>query len=190
MNLNVHGALTKSLAGTHAFLSPSNPSWVNYDEDKLNSVFYSTMAAKRGTELHAFAHEAIRLGIKLPETRQTLNMYVNDAIGYRMNSEQLLIYSENCYGHADCVSYRNKTLRIHDLKTGIGPCSPVQLEIYTALFFLEYDRVAKISETKIELRIYQNDDVKIWTPEYDDIMHIMEKIKQFDKILSDLRSRL
>ena len=51
-------------------------------EDKLDRVFFTNEAAKRGTELHALAHDLIRLGVKLPKTRATLNMYVNDAIGF------------------------------------------------------------------------------------------------------------
>lgn len=189
MNLNLHGpALTKSLAGTHAFLSPSNPSWVNYDEDKLNRVFFTAMQAKRGTELHALANDLIRLGVNLPENGLTLSLYVNDAIGFRMSPEQLLFYSENCYGHADCVAFRNNTLRIHDLKTGTTPCSPMQLEIYAALFCLEYK--FNPFEIKMELRIYQNDEIKMWTPDPDVIMHLMEKIKSFDKLLTVLRAEM
>jgi hypothetical protein len=188
MNLNVHPAAIRNLAGTHAFLSPSSPSWVNYDEDKLNDAFFKAMAAKKGTELHELAHRAITLGVKLMDDSTTLSMYVNDAIGYRMNSEQLLYYSPNCYGHADAVSFRNHTLRIHDLKTGTNNCSFVQLEIYAALFCLEYKEFVQTPfDIKMELRIYQNDDIKIHFPDPDDIFHIMEKIKRFDKILSELR---
>lgn len=188
MNLNAHSSVIRSLAGTHAFLSPSSPAWINYDEDKLNRVFFSTMAAKRGTELHAFAHEAIRLGVKLPENNTTLSLYVNDGIGYRMTTEQLLFFSENCYGHADCIVFRNNTLRIHDLKTGTTPCSPAQLEIYAALFCLEYRM--RPFDIIIELRIYQNDSISVYVPDPDGIFHIMEKIKEFDKFLNNLKAEL
>ncbi len=76
------------LSGKHAFLSPSNYHWLNYDEQKLEARFHSAMAARRGTDLHDFAHEAIRLGIKLSKGNQALATYVNDAIGYKMNCEQ------------------------------------------------------------------------------------------------------
>ena len=61
---------------------------------------------KKGTELHFFASECIRLGIKLPKTKATLNMYVNDGIGYHMQEEQMLFYSENCFGTTDTISFR------------------------------------------------------------------------------------
>src|SRR6185503_610766 len=105
------------LLGKHAFLSASNYHWINYDEDKLDRVFFKAMAAQRGTELHALAHQLIRLGVKLPDTTMSLNQYVNDAIGFRMSSEQILFYSENCYGTADTICFRNNKLRIHDFKS-------------------------------------------------------------------------
>lgn len=63
-----------------------------------------------------------------------MNMYVNDAISFRMVPEQILFYSENCFGTADTIVFRNGTLRIHDLKTGVVPAHMEQLEIYAALF--------------------------------------------------------
>jgi hypothetical protein len=115
-------------------------------------------------------------------------MFVNDAIGYRMESEQILYYSDNCFGTADAISYREKTkkLRIHDLKTGITPASMKQLYIYTALFCLEY--AMDPHQMEIELRIYQFDDVEIDVPETTDILHTMQKIREFDQILNDLKS--
>jgi len=178
-----------NLAGTHAFLSPSNPSWLNYDEEKLDKLFFMSMAAKRGTDLHAFAHEAIRLRVKLPEGNKTLNMYVNDGIGYDMSCEQLLYFSENCYGHADNLGFRNNMLRIHDLKTGVTETSFYQLEIYEALFCLEYEK--NPFKIDAELRIYQSDVVKVLEqPDPDNIMHIMEKIRAFDKRIKLLRQEV
>lgn len=175
-------------AGNHAFLSPSSSAWVNYEEDKLDRVFFTHMAARRGTELHAFANDAIRLGIKLPDNTQTLNQYVNDAIGYKLTPEQILFYSENCYGTADAIGFRNNTLRIHDLKTGVTEASMRQLEVYAALFCLEYK--FKPLEIKMELRIYQNDAIKVYEPDVDDIFHIMDRIITFDKRLKVLRSEV
>lgn len=177
---------SQNLAGTHAFLSPSKPSWVNYEDDKLDRVFYAHQEAKRGTELHAFAHEAIRLGQRLLDVPKTINMYVNDGIGYRMTSEQLLFYSMNCYGHADTISFRNNKLRIHDLKTGVTAASMMQLLIYVALFCLEYN--FKPMDIEIELRIYQNDEVKVYVPTPDEIFHIIDRIITFDKRINYLRS--
>lgn len=173
------------LAGRHAFLSASKHHWTNYDEEKLDRVYLTALAAQHGTELHAFAHEAIRLGIKLPRTASTLNMYVNDAIGYRMTSEQILFYSDNCFGTADAIAFRRNTLRIHDLKTGVTQTSERQLEVYAALFCLEYR--FKPFEIQMEFRIYQNDEVRIYDGDPDIISHIMDKIITFDKRINDIR---
>jgi len=144
------------------------------------------MAAQRGTELHAFAHEAIRLRVRLPRSPKTLNMYVNDAIGYRMTPEQILYYSDNCFGTADAISYRHKILRISDLKTGVRVVSVRQLEVYAALFCLEYH--VKPMEIEIELRIYQNDEVQVWVVDPDIILHIMDKIVTFDQRIEAIRA--
>jgi hypothetical protein len=173
------------LAGQHAFLSASKYHWINYDAGKLAEVYHNTQAAKRGSELHAFAHNAVRLGIKLPRSSKTLNMYVNDAIGYRMATEQVLFYSPNCYGTTDAISFSRDLLRIHDLKTGVIDGSIHQLEIYAALYCLEYG--AKPGEIEIELRIYQNDEVDVVFPETDVIAHIMSKIIVFDQQIENLR---
>jgi hypothetical protein len=120
------------------------------------------MAAQRGTELHDFARQCIVLGQKLPKTQKTLNMYVNDAIGFKMTPEQPLYYSENCFGTADSISFKQNYLRIHDLKTGESRTSMDQLEIYTALFCLEYNIDPGNIET--ELRLYQSDEVLVHHP--------------------------
>lgn len=177
MRFNDHS----ELAGKHAFLSPSNYHWINYNEQKLESRYISSMAAKRGTELHEFAKEAIRLSINLPRSNKTLNMYVNDAIGYKMDVEQCLYYSPNCFGHADTISFRKGLLRIHDLKTGLITSSHKQLEIYAAIFCLEYG--VSPAEISVELRIYQNNEVRIFIPEADDIFFIMDRIISFDRAI-------
>jgi hypothetical protein len=172
--------------GEHAFLRPSYPHWVNYSPEKLDEVFWNSRAAQRGIELHEFAHRAIRLGIKLPRNSKSLNSYVNDAIGFRMVSEQILYYSENCFGTADTVGFRNDFLRVHDLKTGLIPGSVHQLEIYAALFCLEYGK--KPGQIEIELRIYQNDTIEVFLPEVDTIAHVMDKIIQFDRRIEILKA--
>jgi len=168
-----------NLVGQHAFLSASKYHWINYDDEKLERVFIAAMAAQRGTELHALAHQLIRLGVKLPRTQKTLNMYVNDALGFRMTPEQVLYYSDNCFGTADAISFRRGTLRISDLKTGVSPTSEHQLEVYAALFCLEY--MMKPFDMAIELRIYQSDEVREYAADPDMIAHIMDKIISFDK---------
>ena len=183
MNFNTH----YDLLGKHSFLSPSKHYWANWDEEKVETSFYNFMASARGTRLHDFAAEAISLGIKLQGNKTTLSMYVNDAIGYSMTPEQPLYYSENCFGHADAISFKRNVLRVHDLKTGeITPGSMMQLKIYAALFCLEY-HVDPYS-IRTELRIYQFDDVAIEEPDPEEIEKIMTKIIVFDKKIQQLRT--
>jgi hypothetical protein len=174
-----------ALVGVHALLSPSEYHWLNYDDDKMDRVYHMKRAAQRGTELHALAHELIRLGVKLPDVPKTLNMYVNDGVGFKMDCEQVLFYSDNCFGTVDCIRFRNNTLRIHDLKTGVTEASMKQLEIYAALFCL--DCLMSPFDINIELRIYQNDSVKVHVPEPTDIMGIMQKIKYYSHRIEALK---
>lgn len=174
-----------NLEGQHAFLSASKYHWINYDDDKLDAAYIAAMAAKRGSDLHALAHDLIRLGVKLPGNGKTLSMYVNDALGYRMSPEVVLYYSDNCFGTTDAIGFRRNKLRIHDLKTGITPTSPHQLEVYAALFCLEY-RV-KPMDIEIELRIYQNDEARIYDADPGDIAHVMDRIVTFDRRINTIR---
>jgi len=182
MNFNKH----LNLEGQHAFLGASKYHWVNYDETKLIESYSKFTAAQRGIVLHDFAAQCIRFGQKLPKSRKTLNMYVNDAIGFRMTVEQPLFYSENCFGTADAICFRNGLLRIHDYKSGVTPAYMRQLEIYAALFCLEY-RV-KPSDIDIELRIYQSDEILHHKPTAEDIVPIMDKIITFDKLITKIRA--
>ena len=175
------------LEGLHATLSASKSHWVNYTDEKFDATFNARLQAARGTELHEFAAQAIKLGQRLKASRKTLNLYVNDAIGYRMTPEQVLAYSVNAFGTADAISFRKNMLRIHDLKTGTTPCSFRQLEVYSALFCLEY-RVRPAEIDEIELRIYQNDEVFIHHPEVEDIIHIMGRIEHFDRRIEKLKA--
>jgi Protein of unknown function (DUF2800) len=174
-----------NLVGQHAFLSASKYHWVSYDDEKIDRVYMAALAARRGTALHELAHNLINLGVKLPRNQQTLSLYVNDAIGFRMTSEQILYYSDNCFGTADTIAFRHNKLRISDLKTGISQTSEKQLEIYAALFCLEY-RV-KPFEIETELRIYQSDEVRIYDADPDVITHIMDKIITFNKRIEAIR---
>lgn len=183
MNFNNHS----SLEGQHAFLGASKYHWVNYDEAKVAESYTKFLAAQKGTELHEFAAQCIRLGQKLPKSNKTLNMYVNDAIGYKMVPEQVLYFSENCFGTADAIIFRNNLLRIHDFKSGVVPAHMEQLEIYAALFCLEYQ--VKPEDVDIELRLYQNNEVLYHTPEAGEIVPIMNKIIKFDKIIRKLKEQ-
>lgn len=183
MKFNNHS----NLEGTHAFLGASNFRWINDDKEQLVQRYLNETAKQRGTQLHELAAQLISLGQKLPAKHKTLNMYVNDAIGYKMTPEQILYYSYNCYGTADSIAFRKDILRIHDLKTGVVPAHMEQLQIYAALFCLEYD--VKPGDIKMELRIYQNDDIVVLNPEADDIAPIMDRIVVADKIITEIRDK-
>jgi hypothetical protein len=182
MNFNDHSRLE----GQHAFLSASKYHWINYDEEKLISTFTKWQATQRGTALHALVCQCINLGVKLPKTRNSLNLYVNDAIGFKMQTEQILYFSDNCFGTADTISFRKNFLRIHDLKTGETPASIKQLMVYNALFCLEYK--VKPTEIETELRLYQFDEVLLHVPEPEEIFNIMDKIISFDKRIEELKT--
>ena len=183
MNFNNH----LNLEGQHSFLGASKYHWINYSEDKVVESYNKFLATLKGTTLHEFAAQCIKLGQKLPKSKKTLNNYVNDAIGYKMIPEQVLYYSENCFGTADAICFRNRLLRIHDLKTGIIPAHMEQLEIYAALFCLEYK--FKPSDIDIELRIYQHDEVLCHNPSAEEIVPIMDKIITFDKAINKVKER-
>ena len=172
--------------GAHAFLGGSNYSWLNYDKEKLEAAYDRHMAKKRGVELHALAAQLIKLKQKLPKSHKTLNAYVNDSIGFGMRPEQPLFYSKNCFGTADAIGFRKKVLRIHDLKTGVTKASFHQLEIYAALFCLEY-RVRPSELGGCELRIYQTDEVFCENPDSETIVKVMDKIITFDEYIEKIK---
>lgn len=174
------------LEGQHAFLSASKYHWINYDENKVAESYSKFLATLKGTTLHEFAAQCIKLGQKLPKSQKTLNMYVNDAIGFRMTPEQPLFYSEHCFGTADAISFRNNLLRIHDLKTGTIPAHMEQLLVYAALFCLEYNQ--KPANIDIELRIYQNNEILYCNPTADVIVPIIDKIITFDKVITKIKA--
>lgn len=202
------------LAGTHAFLSPSQNAWTNYTDDKLAQRYLSAKAVERGTRLHEFAAEAIELNRK-QGGRDTLSMYVNDAIGYKMQPEQMLFYSFNCYGTADTIAYRRNVLRIHDLKTGEIEAHMKQLYIYAALFCLEYggqvgelrkkgygdndiSRILGVRPNEIHfepekmddivLRIYQFNEFKEEHPDPREVRELMNIIVSHDRVLANLKA--
>lgn len=181
MNWNDHS----NIDGLHAFLGGSKYHWLNYDEEKLSTTYRNMIAKERGTKLHEFAAMCINLRQKLPRSKRTLNSYVNDSINLSMKAEQPLFFSENCFGTADAISFKKDILTIHDLKTGVIPAHIEQLEIYAALFCLEY-RV-KPADIQINLKIYQNDEILYHDPQADEIAPIMEKIVTFDKIIKNIQ---
>lgn len=182
MKFNRHA----NLSGLHAPFSPSQSSWLRYDDDKVLEVYNNRKAAEHGTRLHQWAQDTIDLGIKQPKSKKTLYSYVNDAIGYKMKTEVILYYSDRFFGTADSISFRNNLLRIHDLKTGKIPAHMEQLEVYAALFCLEYG--VRPGDIEIELRIYQNDEILYHTPTAEDIVPIMDHIVHLDKLLEKYES--
>jgi hypothetical protein len=197
--------------GSHAFLGASKYSWLNYDEEDLELAWKRSYATQMGTALHELAASLIENRIKLSSRdthlvlysllennipRSIINMdsimvnllpYVSDGIGYRMKVEQPLVYSENCFGTADSIIFDEKKslLRIHDYKSGTTPAHLEQLEIYAALFCLEYE--FKPGEIEFELRIYQNGDQLIGKPQANNILPTMDKIRKFDKMIDKFK---
>ena len=175
------------LCGLHAIFPASQSSWLRYDDQKALEVYDNRKAAELGTRLHAWAKETIDLGIKQPRTKKTLYAYVNDAIGFKMDTEVVLFYSERFFGTADAICFRNGVLRIHDLKTGRrGKIEDhmEQLMIYAALFCLEYK--VKQGDIKMEIRVYKTDDVLVHNPTAEDILPIMDRIIYLDKMFAEL----
>lgn len=173
------------IIGQHAFLSPSNYHWLDYDEDKLRRVFFEKQQARRGDELHAYAQRAIDLKVKQADNGTTLSMYINDAIGFRMEAEVPLYYSDDCFGTADAAGFRDNTLRIHDLKTGKNPANMKQLLIYAAIFCFEY--AYSPNDIRIVLRIYQNDAIDELVTDPADILMVMSRIKVQAALVAFLR---
>ena len=64
-----------------------------------------------------------------------------------------------------------------------------QLEIYMALFCLEYGSVQgfKPNDISAELRIYQNGEVMVENPDPLDIIDISNKIVAFDKEIRKMK---
>lgn len=184
MNWNKHC----DLEGQHAFLSASNYHWLNYTPDKLVTVFKNEHSKKEGIELHEFASIAIKKRLRLSKTKGTLNQFVNDAIGFGMESEQMLFYSPNSFGTADAISFKDNVLRVHDFKSGYIRASFKQLDVYCALFCLEY-RIDPTTITVVQ-RIYQNNEYEERIPTAEDIQFVMNKIISDDMIIEQLKAEL
>lgn len=177
--------------GLHAFLGASSYHWINYSDEKIIKTYRSKIAVAKGTELHEFASQCIKLKQPLRKSQKTLNMFVNDAIGFNMRSEQVLYYSDNAFGTTDAIYFGAQPksdrliLRIHDLKTGETPAHMEQLIVYAALFCLEYG--VKPGEIDMELRIYQSNDILYYNPEPDAILPVMDKIIRFNKLIDKVK---
>jgi len=171
--------------GKHAFLGASKYHWINYEMDKMERIWENKFASERGTRLHRLAAFCIKERVKLEKNGTTLSLYVNDAIGFRMTPELVLLYSDNCFGTPDVISFKKGILRIHDLKTGIHPGSFNQTLIYCALFCLEYAQ--NPYDIEMILRIYQNDAIFEEIASPDEVQRIMDKIVKFDKRIEEMK---
>lgn len=179
MNFNQH----YNLAGKHAFLGASTYHWVNYTPEKLELVWNNQQKKEQGVILHNFASVAIENRVKLARHKKALNMFVNDCIGFKMQSEQILYYSDNAFGTADAISFEDDILRIFDLKTGISKPSFKQLDIYAALFCLEYG--INPHDITIITRIYQGNDYMEEVVLPANIVYVMDKLVTFDTLIEN-----
>lgn len=171
---------------SHAIFGASNYHWINYDIEKMIKVYSNQQKKKVGTELHELAALSIRNKVKLPDEKQTLNMYVNDAILLNLHPEKKLYYSDFFYGTADAIGISDEILTIHDLKTGETKASFHQLEVYASYFLLEYDLIPADFE-KIELRIYQNNEIRYEEATSEIIVPIMDKIVMANEIIQKIK---
>lgn len=148
----------------------------------IENYIYNKYFDEKYNELSYTATEYIKkVGPIVDRIYDTLKDYINDGIGFKMLTEWGLKYSDNFFGHADSIIFRDKTLRIHDLKTGTTPAKMEQLLIYAALFCLEYN--FKPAEIDITLGVYKKDEVAFCDPESEEIIHIMNRIVHLDKLL-------
>lgn len=200
------------LPGSHAILGGSRYGWLNYDYDKMFAYLQSTYATTIGTLIHELAAKLIKTKIKISknDARKMIMLhlldnkvpralidierylpnfvaYVNDAIGFDMRPEQVLKYSENAFGTADAIHFNEKKgfLRIHDYKSGVTQPSLHQLEIYAALFCLEYKIAPKDIST--ELRIYWSSELITGLPTAADIVPVMDQIITLDNYLKSIK---
>lgn len=208
MRWNDHSKFT----GTHAFLSASKPTWLKKDEDELRELKTNSYAQNIGTLIHAYAADCIKYreklkkqdmhGVKFDLMRNgipeyaidiqrmypTIMSYVNDSIGFGLDPEIILWYSDQCYGTADAINLDGKTLRIHDLKTGVTMPKMDQLLVYAALFFLEYN--CKPENILSELRIYYSDEILVYEPEAEEIREVMKQIIEKDRVLQSMNQEV
>jgi len=147
----------------------------------------------RKTDIHGVKFDLMRKGIPeyaidISRVYPTFMNYVNDAIGYGLDPEIVLYYSNECYGTADAINLDGNLLRIHDLKTGITPAKMDQLMVYAGLFYLEYGM--KPENVRSELRIYQMDEIIVYEPEIEEIREVMRDIVDKDRVLQSMNQEV
>lgn len=199
----------RRLEGSHAIMGASKYSWLTKSNDEMMDLYRNSFATTIGTLLHSYASDSIRYRERIRKTDaksvrfdlmrrgvpefaidtsswfQTLMDYVNDGVGYLMDPEIVLYYSDLCFGTADAIQVDRNMLRIHDLKTGVTPAKMDQLMIYAALFCLEYGM--KPDRFHTELRIYQSGDIVVYEPDPADIRVVMDSIIEKDRVLQKMK---
>lgn len=210
MNWNDHS----NLKGRHAIFSPSSYYWIRDDDDEIVKRYCMSYASSVGTILHALAEKYIRFGKTMSrydkkqvslellnagipplvvdffdtqERFENLMNYVNDSVGWRMDPEVVLYYSDIFFGTCDTIAFdeREKILRINDLKNGSSPASMDQLMQYAALFCLEYGPLLRFRPEDIsyELRIYQSGEIQECFPNPDEVVYVIESMKSREAII-------
>lgn len=217
-----------NLEGKHAFLAPSKHGWENKNIDELIGTYSRTWAQAIGTAVHDISRRHIKRHQKISNTDkkeiklqtieyydipeyavnrgvdfdmifETAKIYVNDAIGYRLIPEQLLVYDKDiAFGTADTISpldsvFDRRFLRIHDLKTGVKEVDMSQLEKYAALFCLQFEtefkrRQMTVADLEMELVIYQMGEKIIHNPTVEDIAPLMDIYRMDVKALTKLKA--
>ena len=209
MILNNHS----KLKGMHAFLGASTPAWLNYNDEIFTQRYYAQYAITIGTTIHELAEDCIKSKMYIHkhdghliehalysagvpkdaydtgELLANLLPFINDAIGFRMEPEVILYYSDNCFGTSDALIFDEKAkyIKIHDLKTGQTPAKMEQLMIYCALLCLEYH--LRPQEYDIELRIYQSGNIIFYKPEFLEVEKIMDLIIFRDQCINKIKER-
>lgn len=147
-----------------------------YAKDRIDYSIRLNKSSKGDVLLYLLKNRIPREVIDIDYIYDNFMAYVNDGIGFRMDTEITLVYTRECLGHADTINYSNDKhiLRIHDYKSGIAPAHIEQLKAYAALFYLEY--MLKPEDNTTILRIYQTDNQIEETPEPEEIRNVMNTI--------------
>lgn len=154
----------------------------------VENYIYTKYKCGEDSKLAAYGMMLLRQVGYLPkEAFETAKYYINDAISFRMMVEQPLVYSEYFFGTADTISFRDNFLRIHDYKSGDRPANMDQVQIYAALFCLEYG--IKPRDIDVELRIYQSGEISTCNPDAADIQDIMTRIISANRIVENLKAK-
>lgn len=153
------------------------------------SYIYRKYYDEERAEITETGNKILQTARVLPKEKLvTLQQYINDGSGFRMKTEQTLVYSDFIYGTADAIRYEDDVLRISDYKSGKHPVSMDQLLVYAALFCLEYK--VDPMKTKFHLRIYQQGKIICNEPEGSQILDIANRIVYVNKVATSVRGEL